>query len=375
MGWKCVPQVMGLVRGEPKPGAKHRANGAAICGEAGKERHSASETLDRTRSKYNRYGGEYKTGRECWAAMEDKAEKYRVEGTSRAGKKFSRKLRGDAVIGWAVIFHPPESVAESWTKEKHRKFYEDSWRAIAEIEPRLFRPENAEMMSIHRDEGVEHRHLIGDALDKDGRYCGNLIDADLMVRINERYPAIMRRLGWPEIEDVEQTDFSRMGKNADGTYKDPEYRAKVKARKKGGKSVNEYAEQKARERREAAARMYEDAGKTLQAAQNVIQDAQEEGREIVAAAKREAQETALEARREADQDLERRERRVTRAEEAARNVRLTVQALQSQGLLHPDGTPKTRDELRREFAQEQQRQQQAAKPRHPERGHEFDGMF
>ena len=42
MGWKCLPQVTGLVRGEPKPGAKHRSNGAAICGEAGKERHSAS---------------------------------------------------------------------------------------------------------------------------------------------------------------------------------------------------------------------------------------------------------------------------------------------------------------------------------------------
>ena len=64
MGWKCLPQVTGLVRGEPKPGAKHRSNGAAICGEAGKERHSASETLDRTRSKYNQYAG-HVTGREC----------------------------------------------------------------------------------------------------------------------------------------------------------------------------------------------------------------------------------------------------------------------------------------------------------------------
>ena len=57
MGWKCAPQVMGLVRGEPQAGQKHRANGRRIAMEAGYERASLSDTLDRTRSNLNEYEG------------------------------------------------------------------------------------------------------------------------------------------------------------------------------------------------------------------------------------------------------------------------------------------------------------------------------
>lgn len=47
MSWKCTPQVTGLVRGEAKQGQKHRSNVKAIVAEAGKERVSNSDTLDR----------------------------------------------------------------------------------------------------------------------------------------------------------------------------------------------------------------------------------------------------------------------------------------------------------------------------------------
>lgn len=369
MGWKCLPQVTGLVRGEPKPGAKHRSNGAAICGEAGKERHSASETLDRTRSKYNQYAG-HVTGRECWEAMEERAAQYKVEGVSRSGKAFSRKLREDAVIGWAMIFHPPEEVAASWTREKHKQFVRDSWNVMCKIEPRLFRKENIEMQAVHRDEGVEHFHVIGDALSEDGKYCGNLVDAALMVRVCEKYPAMMRARGWG-IEDAELTDFSRMGRNPDGTHKDPEYRAQVKARK-GGRSVNQYAADKAREKLERVGEMYAEAQGIVQeaqeAAQEAVQEARAEAARIIATAKEEAQDEALEAR---EKELERRERSVSHAEEAARNVRQTVQALQAARLLRPDGTPKTRGEVRQELAQEDRQRQKPA----PTRGHEFDHLL
>lgn len=369
MGWKCLPQVTGLVRGEPKPGAKHRSNGAAICGEAGKERHSASETLDRTRSKYNQYAG-HVTGRECWEAMEERAAQYKVEGVSRSGKAFSRKLREDAVIGWAMIFHPPEEVAASWTREKHKQFVRDSWNVMCKIEPRLFRKENIEMQAVHRDEGVEHFHVIGDALSEDGKYCGNLVDAALMVRVCEKYPAMMRARGWG-IEDAELTDFSRMGRNPDGTHKDPEYRAQVKVRK-GGRSVNQYAADKAREKLERVGEMYAEAQGIVQeaqeAAQEAVQEARAEAARIIATAKEEAQDEALEAR---EKELERRERSVSHAEEAARNVRQTVQALQAAGLLRPDGTPKTRGEVRQELAQEDRQRQKPA----PTRGHEFDHLL
>lgn len=46
MGFQCVPQTIGLVRGEPKAGQKNRANGAGICAELGEERYSNSTTID-----------------------------------------------------------------------------------------------------------------------------------------------------------------------------------------------------------------------------------------------------------------------------------------------------------------------------------------
>ena len=72
MGWKCAPQVMGLVRGEPKAGQKHRANGRKIAMEAGYERASLSDTLDRTRSNQNEYEG-FRSGKEFWDVMEQEA--------------------------------------------------------------------------------------------------------------------------------------------------------------------------------------------------------------------------------------------------------------------------------------------------------------
>lgn len=276
MGWKCAPQVIGLVRGEPKPEAKHRAPGRKICMEAGKERASRSRTLDRTRSKDNGYTYQ-DSGAECWEKMEQAADEYRVTGTNKNGKEFSRKLRGDAVIGWAMIFKPPEDVAADWDPARRRKFVVDSWRAMGKIEPRLFRRENIRMIAEHRDEGGEHAHLIGEAKDGAGKYCGNLIDAALMVKINQEYPAIMRRLGW-DIEDIEVTDWAR--------YKaDPEYRAAVDAKKAagpGGLSVNEYMDKAVAARAEKVAEMYEGAKAALQEAQ----EAQQEAQEALARAKR-----------------------------------------------------------------------------------------
>ena len=68
MGYKCAPQIMGLVRNEPKPNAKRRANGSRILEELGNERYSKSETLDRTRSKLNEYNG-FRRGKDAWESM------------------------------------------------------------------------------------------------------------------------------------------------------------------------------------------------------------------------------------------------------------------------------------------------------------------
>ena len=276
MGWKCVPQMLGLVRGEPEPEQKHRANGLKIAMEAGKERASKSKTLDRSRSKDNEYW-RCTSGAECWAAMEADAEAYRVTGTNKNGKQFSRKLRADAVIGWAMIFHPPEEVTEDWSPERKKRFRNDSWRTMMKLEPRLFRKENVRMMATHRDEDGEHWHLIGDARDQDGRYCGNLLDRKHWEEMALAYAREMRALKW-DIEDPVITDWKRYGT-------DPEYRAMIdayRAGNKGGLTVDEYAASAAAKRAEDAAAMYGDAEKALQEAQEAAQEAQRDRDEVKA---------------------------------------------------------------------------------------------
>lgn len=128
MGWKCAPQVMGLVRGEPKQGQKHRANIRKIAMEAGYERASKSDTLDKSRSKQNQYDG-YSSGAEFAAVMEQEASKYRVKvnGKTKDKKPVVREkgLPHNAVIGWAVIYNPPAEVCATWTNDDYQKFYAD----------------------------------------------------------------------------------------------------------------------------------------------------------------------------------------------------------------------------------------------------------
>lgn len=245
---KCAPQVLGLVMGEPKQGQKHRANGRKIFEEFGNERYTTSETIDRSRSRLNVYDG-FTSGGEAWDSMCETARSYRVKCKMKNGKSSERALRSDAVIGYAVIFNPPHDMCVEWTDEEYEKFYSDSWDVLCEIQPHLFRPsmDNAVMSAEHFDEDKDserdgkytrHAHVGGNAVDEDGRYCGNLIDAKLCADINLNYPRLMRERGW-DLEDLDVTDFSRMGKNKDGTYKDPKYRMQRLA-KKAGLSVNEY---------------------------------------------------------------------------------------------------------------------------------------
>lgn len=240
MGYKCTPQLIGLVRGEPKPGAKHRANGRDMAREAGNERYSKSETLDRSRSTQNEYEG-FKSGGKCWDAMCADADAYRSVFTDKNGKTHSRALKCDAVIGWAVIFNPPADMTVGWTQDDYEKFYKDSFDVLNHIQPKLFREENVRMKAKHRDEGMpncyhvygEHLHLFGNAKDEDGHYCGNLIDAKLMVEINKAYPSMMRKRGW-ELDDLDITDFERCA--TDAQYREER---NAKSRQKG-RSVNKY---------------------------------------------------------------------------------------------------------------------------------------
>lgn len=240
MGWKCTPQVMGLVRGTPPAGQRHRANVRAIVSEMGSERVSDSETLDRSRSEQNVYTG-YTSGFACADAMIADADAYRASYTKKDGTIGHRSLRGDAVIGCAVIFNPPEAECAGWTKEQYAKFYKDSSDFLEELCPDIFRQDNLRMSAEHWDEGTKaepghisgHIHKVYDCKSKDGKYCGNLIDAKMCDTINRTYPAFMRQRGW-EMDDLDVTDWKR-------AKDDSSYRKKRDSkRRKSGKSVNDY---------------------------------------------------------------------------------------------------------------------------------------
>lgn len=260
MGFRCVPQITGLVRDEPQPGQKHRANGKAILGELGEERHSASLTLDKSRSHLNEFTG-YTSGFECWDALTDAADAFRVKVNTKNGVR-ERKLPPDAVIGWAMIANPPAEMTVGWDAAKYAKFFEDTQAVMAEIVPDLFRPENVRMTALHKDEGYMddqgeygwNLHVVGVPMGRNGRYCGNLIDAKRCVQICQDFPRMMRAKNW-DLDDLDMTDFSRMGKDENGEYKDPAYRAERQAkRREQGRKTNKYIADKKAKAAELAAK-------------------------------------------------------------------------------------------------------------------------
>lgn len=305
MGWKCVPQVMGLVRGDGmrrdgKGQAKHRANAAAIVHEAFEIadrddghpipiRKSASDTYDRSRTPNNRYTG-YQTADDVVAALEEEAAAQTVEVQTKnkeTGETVIRKrpLRSDAVIGVAVIFKPPCAIARTWTRQEYDKFINDSLDVMATVqcggevdkktgklkrgqEPcHLFRRENIIAGAEHWDEGslaegedvyTGHWHHIYKPEDENGKYRGNLIDPYFLSRLSAVYPRMMRERGW-DIEDCDCTDWEKF--NDDKGPENTGYRAKRKSKiRQGGKSVNKYITSA---EREAVAAQYEEAGAML----------------------------------------------------------------------------------------------------------------
>ena len=254
MGYICVPQIMGLVRGTPKPGQKHRANVRAICAEAGKERISNSVTFDPTRSDRNEYEG-FESGFACADDMTKRANEYRqqVSGKTKSGEPIirERSLREDAVIGWAMIFNPPDEMTKNWTKDDYEKFDQDSWEVLCKIEPRIFRDSNVLMKSWHWDEGVPreikydlpggHTHRIGDCLDENGSYCGNIIYRKLFEKVNKNYAPMMRERGW-DIDEPDMTDWEKFyARDDDGNFINEEYRnERKKVLKSRGKTNTKY---------------------------------------------------------------------------------------------------------------------------------------
>lgn len=261
VGYKCTPQVLGLTRTDTSKGKwseKHRAPVEQICMEAGPERVTSSITYDPTRSDMNQFSyyhnGQQDTGIDVAWDMEKRADEYaepvhtRHKKKDESGKEVKdtdgnpiiedvihfRKLRNDAVIGFALILNPPHEMCKNWDDATYEKFYMDSWDVLNQICPEIFRDENIRMKAEHYDEGYppvdgdkdfrpdRHMHISGDCISQDGRYCGKLISPILFTKINAHYPEMMRKLGW-DIDDCDMYDPEKAHTNS--KYK-KEYRAR-----------------------------------------------------------------------------------------------------------------------------------------------------
>ena len=318
MGYKCVPQVKGLVRSDGmrrdgKGQSKHRANAAAIINEAFliadpndghpiPYRKSASETYERTLTKDNKYTG-YSTADDVMAAIEREAAAQTVDvqvKDKKTGETVIRQrpLRSDAVIGVAVIFNPPGAVACHWTPDQNAKFLQDSLDVMMQIqcsvrvdnkgnkkndqkrsqqECHLFRRENIIAIAEHRDEGepeesegirTSNWHVVYKPEGEDGKYKGNLIDVYFLSHLCKEYPRLMRDRGW-DIDDCDLTDFAKFSDKSDP--ENEEYKAKRKSKiKEGGKSVN--AHRKRAQRKKEQAKL-EEAQEILDRASGTKRDA------------------------------------------------------------------------------------------------------
>lgn len=252
MGWKCVPQTIGCVRGEPKAGQKNRCNGRLIAMEALEERASASTTLDRSRSGGNTYwmadGIDAPRGADAWDWVEQRANEWRSVYTDKNGKERSRALPKQSVVALATIIHPPVEISSTWTDGEREKFYDDAWATMAEIDPVIYSGKNMVYRARHTDEGKEirqlgedtHEHRLDEMRDAEGRYIGSTYDANWRTNCAKQFAVLMREKGW-DIDDPELTDWGR--------YKtDEAYKAEIDAkRSRSGLSQKEYHEWKAAE--------------------------------------------------------------------------------------------------------------------------------
>lgn len=296
--FKCAPQILGLQRHASKKATRgaHRAKSPSglACEAAPLERASMTETLDRSKTHLNVSEGP-DSGEELWRQMCDEADGYRQpvmnrDGTPKLdahGTPVTRALRKDAVIGYAVVDHPPVEVTRDWDVDTMRHFSADSDACMNEVMRQLGRPpmfggDNSRATYYHLDEGrVDplddstvplgiHVHKFGMARDPEtGRYCGSNIDGKFLHELNLQYPQLMRERGWP-LEDLDTIDWDRY--SSDEAYR----RERDAKRRDAGLSTNEYhkrqAEKASRARMREAADQLDDTLQALHRTKAAVRD-------------------------------------------------------------------------------------------------------
>lgn len=218
---------------------KRKGSARKVAEEAGNERYSKDQDLDRSKSTLNEYTG-YTSGKALMDYWEAEAAKHK--------DSLGRPLRSDAVIGYSVIIKPDEDSMASMDEAAQLQFVRDSIRVTEEIlyEHGL----QVDMAALHRDERSPHAHLLG----HDVEYrAGKKIGIQLYAAFNRTYPERMRALGY-DVEDM--TVYDPLKAASMTAEEAADYKADCIARKKkkgpSGRSSSQYkadkdAELKAKE--------------------------------------------------------------------------------------------------------------------------------
>lgn len=206
---------------------KRKGSARKVAEEAGNERYSKDQDLDRARSTLNEYTG-YTSGKALMDYWEAEAAKHK-DG-------LGRPLRSDAVIGYSVIIKPDEDSMAAMSEAEQLQFVRDSIRVTEEI---LYAHGlQVDMTALHRDERSPHAHLLG----HDVEYrAGKKIGIQLYAAFNKTYPERMRALGY-DVEDMAVYDpLKAAGMSAEDAAA---YKADCISRKKkkgpSGRSSNQY---------------------------------------------------------------------------------------------------------------------------------------
>ena len=236
---------VGLPMMKLKPGKCGTRSGMGVreaCLEAGSERASKTETLDKSKSGENyriaigqkrddgKYPVEYvdvPSGKEMYDFFETSARDY-SERRKREGKK---ALRKDAPIAATFIIKPEMEKAGDWSEHDVRKFALQSlgaWTGVWGHPP--------DYVIVHMDEGGPHIHIFDRMLDANGDYrMSKVVTRSKLCEWHSKYVEYMNEQGF----DVDAHD----GLNEDGS-----------PRTHSGQSAKEHAKQEAFDKKQAVER-------------------------------------------------------------------------------------------------------------------------
>ena len=198
---------------------KHAGNARAVALEALEERFCSDEDLNKSKTKFNVYQGQFRSGEALANYWEEQADNYRIIDKNGNAKK----LRSDASIGFALIAKPDSAYVMDMNEQQRARFMTALYAVTKEVLER--RGLTVDASVLHKDEISDHWHIFGH--DKDYQ-LGKKLNLSFFKALNREVPKRMRQLGWKDVEDCIAYDDEAVKKMTDTaavTYKEQHKRS------------------------------------------------------------------------------------------------------------------------------------------------------